>query len=994
MTHFIQPLKMQFELFKDTMKQYLSHIFFFIMLISGLPYGCQSPVPENDHSTTDKHNYITTRAEKEYITLAHQGKTAPILISHMDYEGLKRMASYVQQDLEKVTTNPVKVLTDSVDATYETVIIAGTIGKSHLIDTLIKEEKIDVSAIKGKWEASLTVTVKDPIPGVKNALVIVGSDKRGTFYGLFDLSKYIGVSPWYWWADVPITPENTLYATCGTYVSQSPKVKYRGIFLNDEEPALGRWAVEKFGGFNHQFYEKVFELLLRLKGNYLWPAMWWASFNSDDPENPRLADEMGIVMGTSHHEPMMRAHSEWTPSRNQGIAWNYNQSKSTLDTFWEAGIQRMQNYESVVTIGMRGDGDEAMGDNTNIALLEDIVANQRDILAHVTGKPASETPQLWALYKEVQAYYDQGMRVPDDVTLLLCDDNWGNVRRLPSPADSARSGGYGMYYHFDYVGDPRNYKWINTNPLPRIWEQMHLTYQHGVDRIWLVNVGDLKPMELPISFFLDYAWNPDNLSQNDLKTYTERWAAQQFGPKNATDIADILTKYAKYNSRRKPELLSSQTYSLTHYREAERVVKAYTTLAKKAKEIAQQLPAVYQDAYFQLVLHPVTASANLYQMYYATAKNQQAAAQGRATTNDWADSVRMYYTKDSLITAYYHTQLANGKWNHMMAQTHIGYTYWQQPEHNSMPMVTEIVIPAKAQMGVSIDGSDRYWSNGSINTPLPELTDFNQKSTYIDLFNKGVAPYDYQISSNADWLNITPASGTVKKELRIWLSPDWALVPEGRQQVEISITQKNGATINAILPIHKPAKPNRTQFTGQIESNGYISVEATHYSNHISVEGVGWREIPDLGRTLSAMTPFPVTSKPFTTTLQSPQLEYPMYFYDSGQVQVRLFLSPTLNIYKDEGLKVAVAFDDQKPVILNMHAVDSQKEWEKWVSNNINIRSATLKLEHPGAHTLKISMIDPAVVLQKIEVVTDTSQHRSSYLGAPESTLLPLKKMK
>ncbi|NQU88153.1 MAG: glycosyl hydrolase 115 family protein, partial [Mariniphaga sp.] len=444
-------------------------------------------------------SYVTEQLNPEDFVLSSIGVTAPLYLDANDFSGVIRIAGYLQGDIEKVSGVKPRILMGELPPTPEVVII-GTLGKSSLIDQLVEDGKINVDDIKGKWEASLIVVVDQPIRGVDKALVIVGSDKRGTIYGMFDLSRQIGVSPWHFWSDVPPKKQSELYIKAGRYNLGSPKVKYRGIFLNDEEPALGRWAVENYGGFNHLFYEHVFELILRLKGNYLWPAMWWAAFNANDPVNPVLANELGIVMGSSHHEPMNRAHKEWKPWG--GGEWNYETNPEQLREFWTEGIERMGNRETIINMAMRGDGDMGMSQETNVALLEKIVADQREIIADVTGKDVSETPQLWALYKEVQDYYDEGMRVPDDVTLLLCDDNWGNIRKLPRPDDLPRSGGYGIYYHFDYVGGPRNYKWLNVSPLPRIWEQMNLAYRHGVDRIWIVNVGDLKPMELGISFFL------------------------------------------------------------------------------------------------------------------------------------------------------------------------------------------------------------------------------------------------------------------------------------------------------------------------------------------------------------------------------------------------------------------------------------------------------------------------------------------------------------
>jgi hypothetical protein len=413
--------------------------------------------------------------------------------------------------------------------------------------------------------------------------------------------------------------------------------------------------------------------------------MWGNAFNDDDTLNPILANKYGIVMGTSHHEPMLRAQQEW--KRYGKGEWNYATNKNELDSFWKKGIENMDHHESIVTIGMRGDGDMPMTQGTAINLLENIVANQRKIIEEVTGKPASETPQDWALYKEVQDYYDKGMRVPDDVTLLFSDDNWGNLRRLPKPDAKPRSGGYGIYYHFDYVGGPRNYKWINTNNIARVWEQMHLAYSYGVDRIWVVNVGDLKPMEFPISFFLNYAWNPEKIKADDLPNYFTSWAAQQFDEKYAKQIGGLIQKYSQFNARRKPELLSPETYSLTDYDEFQRVVDDYNHLAVKAQIINNLISPEYKDAFYELVLHPIEASANLNALYLAATKNKFYASEKNPVANLYADSVKYFYEKDSLISYKYNHETANGKWNHMMDQTHIGYTYWQEPEVNKMPEV-------------------------------------------------------------------------------------------------------------------------------------------------------------------------------------------------------------------------------------------------------------------------------------------------------------------
>ncbi|WP_092679065.1 glycosyl hydrolase 115 family protein [Hymenobacter arizonensis] len=627
---------------------------------------------------------VAFKKGKGDFTLAAAGKTAPIYVSASDWPGVLRAAKDLQADVQRVTK--VAPAFATTKPAGQEVVLIGTIGKSPLIDQLIKDKKLDAKGVAGRWETFVRQVVEKPMPGVERALVIAGSDKRGTIFGIYDLSGQIGVSPWYWWADVPVQPQSALYVAPARYTLGEPAVKYRGIFLNDEAPALSGWAKEKFGGINSKMYVHVFELILRLRGNYLWPAMWGNAFNDDDKQSPVLADEYGVVMGTSHHEPMVRSQQEW--KRFGSGAWNYQTNAKLLQDFWRQGIRNMGTKESIVTVGMRGDGDEPMSEGSNIALLEKIVADQRQILAEETRKPADQTPQLWALYKEVQDYYDKGMRVPDDVTLLLCDDNWGNIRKLPKVGEKPRKGGYGIYYHFDYVGGPRNYKWLNTNPLPRIWEQMHLAHEYKANEIWIVNVGDLKPMELPISFFLDYAWNPDRIPATGVAAYTQRWAAQQFGPTYAAEIGDILAKYAKYNARRKPELLDANTYSLATGEWAT-VVAEYNQLLARAEAINQKIPAASRDAYYQVVLHPVQACANLNELYYTVAQNREAAKTGQATTNALAEKAKALYANDAEITKRYHA-VAGGKWNHMMDQTHIGYTYWQQPEANKMPEVTTL----------------------------------------------------------------------------------------------------------------------------------------------------------------------------------------------------------------------------------------------------------------------------------------------------------------
>jgi hypothetical protein len=934
---------------------------------------------------TDK-AYVTEKYSEGSFTLISKNKVVPLFVNQSDYKGVLRAVNDLQADFNRVIGILPEVSTDKLPVS-ESIVIIGTLGHNALIDKLAAEGRIDISSIKGKWESFIIQAIQNPVKGINNALIIAGSDKRGTIYGIYDLSEQMGVSPWYWWADVPVRHKDKLYVLPGQHTMGEPAVKYRGIFINDEAPALSEWVYEKFGGFNHLFYENVFELILRLKGNYLWPAMWGHAFYDDDSLNAKLANEYGVVIGTSHHEPLMRAHDEW---RRYGSGpWNYDKNAAKLQEFWKEGIRRMDDFESIVTIGMRGDGDEPMTQGTAIALLERIVKDQRQIIGEVTGKDPSEIPQDWALYKEVQDYYDKGMRVPDDVTLLLCDDNWGNIRRLPKPDESSRKGGYGIYYHYDYVGGPRNYKWVNTNEISRVWEQMHLAYEHGVDHIWIVNVGDIKPMEFPIQFFLDYAWNPDQWPANGIPYYTRLWARQQFGSTFDAQIADLMIKYAMYNSRRKPELLSPETYSLTDYNEAERVTSDYNKLNEKAASIGESLPEEYRDAYYQLVLHPIEACSNLNNLYVTIARNHLYASQGRAATNDLANEARILFANDSAITHYYNKVMANGKWDHMMDQTHIGYTSWQEPPRNIMPEVDTIIIPDTAEMGVAIEGSANWWPKEKKEAVLPAFDRYRQQARYVDIFNRGSIPFDYRVTSDQPWVSVSQQEGKVEKEKRVEIRIDWFSIPDGDQQADLTILGPYDSKVIVHLQAKNPASPKPNEILGFVEANGYVSIEAEHFSSARQDDAIHWQIIPGLGRTLSGVTAMPTTLPEYTPGGNSPRLEYPIYFFTQGKIKINVYISPTMNYYNDEGLKYGISIDDEPPQIVRIHANDTIPDWkypQVWnqsVSDNIRILTTNHFISVPGEHTLKIWMVTPGVVLQKI--VIDTGNLKPSYLGPPES---------
>ncbi len=667
------------------------------------------------------------KAADKFVTFNQEGGTLAltttqqpnfsILCADEEHKGVLMAVRNLQEDFFRVTnTRPYLKIgaKKQVDEGAQKLrILIGSFDKSPLIKQLVKAKKLDVRELKGRNEKFIITTVTNPIEGVEGeVLLIAGSDKRGTIYGIYELSCQIGISPWYWWADVPVESHKEIYIKKGVYTDGEPVVQYRGIFINDEWPCMGGWTTERYGGFNSKMYKHVYELLLRLKANFLWPAMWSAAFYADDPMNSPLADEMGIIIGTSHHEPMARNHQEYARNRKVYGAWNYQTNKKGIDRFFREGIERMKGKEEVVTIAMRGDGDAPMGPDTDTKLLENIVKEQRRIITEVTGKPASKTPQLWALYSEVLEYYDQGMQIPDDVMILLCDDNWGDVRRLPEPGAKRHPGGYGMYYHVDLHGAPRAYQWLNMTQIQHMWEQLYLTYTYGVDKMWILNVGDLKPNEFPTDFFLKMAWNPNAFDAGNLMDYTREFCRQQFGDEHADEAARILNLHCKYCARVTAEMLDHETYNLQSG-EFKAVTDEFLALEAHAVRQFTLLPENMHDVYKELILFPVQAMANLYEMYYAVAMNLQLAMENDLRANAWADRAEYCFRRDAELCDDYNHNIAGGKWKHMMDQTHIGYTSWDEPKGgNIMPKV--IRVDASLDKAIKMGGYEYEENNGVV----------------------------------------------------------------------------------------------------------------------------------------------------------------------------------------------------------------------------------------------------------------------------------------
>jgi len=1026
------------------MKKILTVIFLLVFIVTTMCPTISSAIEEPDgydpwHNRTnrgeivDTSDYVVTEPVDGSFCIVADGTSVPIFANTEDYEGVKLAAGNLQKDIKSVTqVEPVLSIGEVPAATK--MIIIGTIGKSPIIDQMIENGKLDVTDVTGRWETFALQTVENPIDGVESALVIVGSDQRGTIFGIYDLSEQIGVSPWYFWDDVPPLQRNALYVLPGSHTKGEPAVKYRGIFINDEAPALSGWVSRTYGTstFNRKFYEKVYEVMLRLKANYLWPAVWGKAFAEDDIKNHETATKYGIIMGTSHEAPMMRGIEEWNRNPKGTGEWRYSTNAPAIRDYWRYGIQRMVNegFEGIVTLGMRGPGDISLPIGDGIELIEDVITDQRTIIEEVTGKDPTELPQVWTLYKEIQDYWDAGIRVPDDVTVVWCDDNWGNMRKLPDQSAPERNGGYGLYYHFDYVGGGRNYKWVDTNLIPNIWEQMNLSYEYGVDRLWVVNVGDLKNVEQPLQFFLDYAWSPESIPSEKIHEWEQNWAKKQFGSYETHDIADILNRYAKLQSDRKPELLNREIsldpreditinpngavvykdgspFSLTNYREMENVTAEWQKLAEKAEQIGAKLPDIYQDAYYQLVLYQVKASANLYQLRLAGFKNIMYAAQKRAATNDYADVANARFNDAKAMATYYNNTLAGGKWKGFQSQSYMGYggnypdSAWQQPQNSSgsaiadfiWPTLQELTVPEEADMGVAIDGSEKVWPEETTDAVLPEFSPYqSQPQQYIEIFNKGTTEFSYTIDVPHSWITVTPNSGTISKEERITVSIDWSSAPKGTTEVPLTITGPNETSVIVIAIVNNP-DVDKSTIKGFVESNGYVSIEADHYSRSLNTSNVWWKRILGIGRTGSGMTAFPVTIPSQTIAENTPCLEYQMYLFSTGTVDVNAYLSPRNNVLHGDGLRYAVSIDDGTPQIVNittkLNGIPMNKSWERNTSDNINLTSTSHTVSEPGQHTLKFWLVDPTVILQKL--VVDTGGLKTSYYGPPESFRIPEK---
>ncbi|MFD7510368.1 glycosyl hydrolase 115 family protein [Streptomyces sp. NPDC059853] len=906
---------------------------------SPLPPTAAAPAATPSHPTTGHHPapFVTTSWQPGALTLAGPGRTAPLVVSTADHPGVLRVTADLRDDIERVTgTAPAVHHRDHLpDPAEGAPVLIGTIGRSPLVDRLIATGRLDVHGIEGRWETSLQQIVTDPAPGVPRALVITGSDQRGTIYGVYELSRQLGVSPWYWWNDVPARRRERVHILPGRHTQGTPAVRYRGFFIGDEHTALGTWAAAHFGpgqapghpgGLTSVFSARLFELMLRLKANCLWPAARGHAFAEDDPAHHATATAYGVVGGTSHDSPMTRA------------------------------------------------------------------------------------PRIHLLTGAARCHGDRGPRPPDDVTVVFRDDGRGNLRGLPGPALPARSGGYGLYRHADRSGAGPGTPGAGTTNLAATWEQLHLAHRYGIDRLWVVDCGPLKGRELPLQFFLDYAWDPGGLPLERLGEWERAYAATHFGPRHAAAIAEVLHTCGVLPARHAPEPPDPRMtrdadpgavrhddavspYSLENYRELERVTDAWEQLDDRAERIAHTLPADRRDAYYQLVQHQVEATANLFALRAAQCTNLRYAREGRAATNTLADAAEARFADDRAMAEFWDTTLAGGRWRGLRPRPAAGHGDTDRSGPATLhPPVRRIEVPERAALGVAVDGSTAWWPGTGEPLTLPGLSPYRTApAPYLEVFNRGRAPLSWTITSSVPWLSPSQHAGMTGDQTRITVTADWSRAPSGHSTATLTVRGPDGATARVLVPVHHP-RVRRRDLRGFIEADGYVSIEAGHCTRSVGAAGIRWRRLPDAGRTGgAAVTPFPVTAPRFAPGT-GPCLEYDLTLFTAGRVRLLTYLSPRHAVLPGGGPEFAVSFDDRPPQRVQLtrtagaDATTANRAGEQQISDDIIVITTHHDLPVPGRHTLKLWMVDPTVVVQKL--VTDTGGLRPSHLGPPESLRL------
>lgn len=921
----------------------------------------------------------------DFSIASHQSVTT-IFCDTADFNVVNKSAHLLASDIELVSGKQPPITT-SVKKLKGNLIIVGTVGKNQLIDKLIADKKLFVDSIQNQWERFTIQTIDNPFKGVSKALVIAGSDKRGTAYGVFTLSEAIGVSPWYYWADVPVKKQKELYIKDLSYISKVPSVKYRGIFLNDEDWGLHPWAAKNIdpevGDIGPNTYEKVFELLLRLKGNMVAPAMHEctkAFFTV--PGNMEMADDYGIMITTAHCEPLLYNNaSEWDKEK-QG-EWNYATNKEQIIKVLDDRVNQAHKNENIYTIALRGMHDEGMkggSDAEKLKLLDEAIKDQRSILSKYIDKPLTEIPQIFVPYKEVLGLYEKGLEVPEDIIIVWPDDNYGYIKKLSNAEEQKRKGGAGVYYHISYLGWPNDYLWLNTTPPALMFAEMHKAWSLGANKYWLLNVGDIKPGEMGMQLFLDMAWDFGKFNFDNINQYEVKQLSSIFGEQYEKEIQHILDRYYFHGFTRKPEYMTGDwrwnslfaladikdtEFSFVNYKEAETRLNEYNDISNKAESILNELPEALKASFFQLVYYPVKG-ASLYNHHMLIGqKNRWYAKQGRAMTNVLPIEVKLYHDSLALITAQYNN-LLNGKWSGMM--TAPGFL----PNIQLSP-TEEIKLPETSEMAIFVEGNA---TDTFENLSLPEFNSFFDETRFFEIYNRGTVPFKWNASTTQPWIKLASSEGEVEKQHRVHVTVDWNLVPAGalaKGDIIVSNEDKH-YRIQALAVRHQADLNNLF-----IENNGVISINPAEFQRKTENGNIFFQKIKGLGYCNSSLQ----LGNAKYDSGDGSYVEYDFFALEAGEVTIYTYMLPLFAKDKSHSTRYGIQVDQMEIITQSNDEKEYSMEWAANVVRNSAINKTKVKIDSPGKHTLKVYCIDPGMILQKILI--DFGGQKESYMG-PKST--------
>lgn len=947
------------------------------------------------------------------FSLVGKKDKACVYYDAQDFEVVKTTAGLFANDVKEVSGQILGVVTTK-ETPQKNCIIVGTLGHNEWIDQMIAKKKLDVEPLKNRWESYLVQLVRNPLPGVDKALVIVGSDRRGAAYGLLSVSRTIGVSPWYWWADAPIVKKDQLHLKVDKYISKEPTVKYRGIFINDEDWGLYRWSKRNFekevGNFGPRTYAKVCELLLRLQANYLCPAMHDASMAFHRiPENRVVADRFAIIMGSSHCEPLLfNTASEW--KRDKMGEWDYINNKKGVDSVLNARVKECAPFENVYTLALRGLHDRAMNASNDMGdrkdMLQEALMAQRQMLIDAIGKPGEEIPQAFTPYKEVLDVYDEGLELPDDVTIIWPDDNYGYMKRLSSPKEQKRSGRSGVYYHSSYLGKPHDHLWMNTVSPTLMYEELRKAYDATADRIWLLNAGDIKSCEFAVDYFLTMAFDIDAFNFERAANYRTEWLCGMLGDQYRNEYQDVVNSFYKLAFARKPEFMgwgyqwttdkhgrernTDTDFSLTNYREVDNRLNEYRRIGSIVEKILNNMSDEKQKAcFYQSLYYPVKGCELLNRMILDGQRNRWYSIQQRALTKELEKSAKACYDSLEIITNGYNS-LLGGKWNHVMTMKQgFAAAYFE------LPKLRDVELAPTASLGVMAEGEAVLKGLQSFHS-LPCFNTYLRQSYYVDVFNKGATPLKWKAAVTNDWILVSKKSGETATEDRIEVSIDWAKVPAGERILgTLDITSDRGEKESVYISVFNPTSPSLAEMdTLFVENNGYVSIDAASFHRKVENDAIKMIIIPNLGcENTAVQLGNPIAPAQRTAGRNTPRLEYDFYTFEQGSVDVYTYVLPTFPISKDRGYagheatnvetKYGVCIDEGPVMTPSTSSFEYAQIWYESVLKNCRINKTTLHIDKPGKHTVKIICGDAGTVLQK--VVLDFGGMKRSYMG-PQPT--------